>query len=639
MQCNPFRAVPCAGFLTRLARDRRGNVLAMMAAFMIPLAALAGSAVDIARLYTVKTRLQQACDAGVLAGRKSMTNNTIDTSENGQAQSFFKNNFRTGWFGTQNVAFTPSVTSDFQVAGKATADVPMTITTMFGQTTQTLVVTCQARYDVADTDIMFVLDTTGSMACAPADVNGCGPTRYKYTRSVDGTVAYANQEKSGSKIAALRSAVLSFYDTMADTADSSTHIRYGFVPYTMTANVGYLLQPSHMVNSWAYQSRQAVGDKVLKTNSSSNAGAMSQSSCMANYSRNPAVKTITRPDGTNGKVYAYAEDGTASAVTPVWSSANGGSCTLNRDTVIPVWRYQQWTYDVSVFKTGVSVADPTRVAGPPSKWQGCVEERSTRSSSSFDTGNVPPDLDPDTVPNTDDTKWRPLWPDVVYYRGNNPDNVDFTGNGTNPYGDVMASDTTPKSTDYTSMLLYQTNAQNAYSCPKRAQRLAVMSRGDVAGYVNADDFKAQGNTYHDAGMIWGLRLISPTGLFADDTSAWPGRQPPNRYIVFMTDGALETDPNDYGLYGIERYDRRIVGNDSPDGGTMTSYHNSRFVAECQVAKSKNITVFVVAFGKTLNSQLSACASPGQAYYAADSGALQTAFQRIASQVASLRISK
>lgn len=57
------------GILTRLARDRRGNTLAMMAIALIPITELGGSGVDIARVYMVKNRLQQACDAGVLTGR------------------------------------------------------------------------------------------------------------------------------------------------------------------------------------------------------------------------------------------------------------------------------------------------------------------------------------------------------------------------------------------------------------------------------------------------------------------------------------------------------------------------------------------------------------------------------------------
>ena len=59
-------------FLARLRRDKSGNTLAIAAAAFIPLVGIIGSGVDMSRLYIVKTRLQHACDAGALAGRKAM---------------------------------------------------------------------------------------------------------------------------------------------------------------------------------------------------------------------------------------------------------------------------------------------------------------------------------------------------------------------------------------------------------------------------------------------------------------------------------------------------------------------------------------------------------------------------------------
>ena len=53
------------GFLRRLARDRTGNTLAIMASGIIPLIAMVGGAVDMSRAYLASSRLQQACDAGV----------------------------------------------------------------------------------------------------------------------------------------------------------------------------------------------------------------------------------------------------------------------------------------------------------------------------------------------------------------------------------------------------------------------------------------------------------------------------------------------------------------------------------------------------------------------------------------------
>ena len=158
------------GFLGRLRRDARGNMLAFMAALLVPLAALSGSAVDMGRMYAVKTRLQQACDAGVLAGRKTMTDSTgWDSNAQNAAQSFFKSNFQSGWMSTKSVSFNPQKTTENQVSGTATATVPMAVMGMFGMGDRTVNVSCEARYDVADADIVFVLDTTGSMSCLTSD--------------------------------------------------------------------------------------------------------------------------------------------------------------------------------------------------------------------------------------------------------------------------------------------------------------------------------------------------------------------------------------------------------------------------------------------------------------------------------------
>lgn len=603
-----------------------------MAAMLIPLAGFSGSAIDMARLYTVKSRLQQACDAGVLAGRKSMAaDNTIDTSNSGQAQTFFNNNFNSGWFKTANVSFKPSVTSDYQVQGVASATVPMTIMAMFGQASRTLTVTCQARYDVADADIMFVLDTTGSMACTTADDNGngCGASVTSGQRG-DGTTFYYDVEESGSKIAGLRSAILSFYDTLAASADSSTHIRYGFVPYTSTVNVGAAitsLMPSYIAPKWQYQSRVLVGDANNGGSSTTNYTNVSSNTCNNYAGRTPAT--------------GYNPDGSAIRKTVSFSS---GTCAVTSQPLKPQWSYGQYSFDVSQFVSTLGttnlIIDPTKVDGTKVKWQGCIEERPTKVAASFDANSLPPDMDPDLVPNVDvdssglptsnDTRWRPMWPDVIYYRGGSGNVAAFTdnnSNSSNPLGDNI----------YYPNLGSASYLQAGYAtCVKPALRLQTMTRSQVSSYVNANDFKAIGGTYHDTGMIWGTRLISPTGIFKADTAPWPGRQAPNRYIVFMTDGQMETNQYIYGLYGLENYDQRVTGGSF---SSSDNYHNARFVAECQAAKNRNITVFVIGFGQTLNSQLTACASPGQAYYASDNAALTSAFQKIAQQVAMLRISK
>ncbi|MEY2927264.1 MAG: hypothetical protein RL367_1741, partial [Pseudomonadota bacterium] len=175
------------GLLNRLRSDVAGNTLAMVAAGTIPLVGMIGAGVDVSRSYLVKSRLQQACDAGTLAGRKFMAGGGWTASTAAQAQHFFANNFPTGAFGTSNIAFTPTIDASGQVAGTATAQVPMTVMTVFGNESTNLSVTCSAKLEISNTDVMFVLDTTGSMADCP-DNSSCN-------------------SGSGSKIVGLRAAV------------------------------------------------------------------------------------------------------------------------------------------------------------------------------------------------------------------------------------------------------------------------------------------------------------------------------------------------------------------------------------------------------------------------------------------------
>jgi Flp pilus assembly protein TadG len=70
-----------SGFFARLLRDRAGNTLAMVAAALFPLLGLIGGGVDMGRGYISQSRLQQACDSGVLAARKRLGTEAAVTGE------------------------------------------------------------------------------------------------------------------------------------------------------------------------------------------------------------------------------------------------------------------------------------------------------------------------------------------------------------------------------------------------------------------------------------------------------------------------------------------------------------------------------------------------------------------------------
>jgi Flp pilus assembly protein TadG len=624
------------GFLTRLARDRRGNTIAMMAAFLIPLSALVGSAVDIARLYVVKVRIQQACDAGVLAGRKFMTDSgtTLDPTATTQANNFFANNFKIGWMGTSSVAFTPVKTADNQVAGTASVVVPMTVMKMFSVAPTTLAVTCQARYDVADTDVMFVLDTTGSMACLPGGPDTCGTGTYSYTRPTTsggvpgyaGSTGYAVKELTSngsnvSRIDALRKAVLTFYDTFAANADPATHVRYGFVTYSSSVNVGQAIldkSPSYLVGSGGssdmpyYQSRHVYADYTIST-SDSTPNNRAQSACNGAAVRDPAAPLTYYSSGTATSTYYY------------WKTTGGYNstsyCVQRVDTLGPRWEYKQLRWDISALVNGAtSITDPTAVDGSKTQWLGCVETKvDNPGQTSFTTSSLPSELNPDLKP-TGDTRWWPHLQDIEYWRTATTDYSNGDDNNNRP---SMGS---------TSL------AQSGYTaCGKPAKRLGEMLRSDVYNYLYATDFVPQGGTYHDTGMIWGARMISPTGAWADDTATWAGRNPPNRVIVFLTDGVMAPNSNSYSMYGYEDYDKR-VGNGNTSN--LNTYHTNRFLAACAAAKARNVDIWTVELANSASTPMQTCATTAnQALYTTTGGGISAAFTTIAQHLAMLRITK
>lgn len=645
----PPRPVPPSpaprALLSRLGRDRTANTLVIMAMALVPISALAGSAVDMGRLYVVKSRLQQACDAGVLAGRKFMsttsTSTTLDANAVAQANTFFKNNFQQGWLDTGAPSFTPRKTADQQVAGVASVKVPMTIMKMFAASDVTINVACKARYDIADTDIVFVLDTTGSMACRPEhDEAQCNsyvnanpavaytrPASDSYaTAGYGGTTSYAVPESSaGSRIAALRQAVKDFYATMDASVDANTRIRYGFVTYTSTVNAGaaiMAMSPAYMMGGLTsgetadYETRVVTGEyEITDLRQVQQVNAGYNSCTNAASSRDPAA--------TNANAYPFrTTDGRATRVDYVWSDSR---CYKVTRTMGPVWTYRQAQLDVSKYITGAATQDPTKAIAATTRWDGCIEERQTQAATtSFTSASF--DLDPSLKPSSAAaTRWKPMWPDVTWARWNYGSTNEQSTNGDN-----MPSESPP----------VNAGAENRrrsgfYSCGKPIRRLEEMSAAQVAAYVDAVDFKALGGTYHDTGMIWGTRLLAPNGIFAADNVGRSGQTNPRKVIVFLTDGDMSPNQNLYGLYGIEYYDRRVSGGSF---GQLKAYHNARFLYECDQARQLGIDVWTVAIGLDSTPELTRCARVESQALATTSGSgLSSIFQQIAKQVAMLRI--
>lgn len=635
----------------------------MMAAAMFPLAGLAGGAIDMSRLYLVKSRLQQACDAGVLAGRRVMTGSSVTADANAmtQAQNFFNINLAQGAYGATIGAFTvsdvreggvPAGNATGRVAGRATASVPMTLMRIFGFTTTEMTADCEANLNIANNDIMFVLDLTGSMGCRPSGDSACFGT----PTQVGGV--WRVPESTGSKIAALRAAVSQFFTTLDSATPDTARLRFAFAPYSSSMNAAAILPAGSLAQSHVYSSRAAAMTlpewRPTGTtygnwgNSESFKGAISDSNC-TKYGNNEAFTqgTLTFPGGASNSPPSstiLSDNPPATRQYYRRNSWNGkgtgdGTCSREQRTGTTSWVrtnlfgfrefiYGQETYNVA--NASISVADLTlatrrdsirttstdtwneqelaakQAAGTATgvtvitkTWaRDCIEER-------FQNADI------DLLATTEDTRWKAARRDLVYYPSTN-----------------VNDDLQPQ------------QSANTFTCTMPAQRLQVMTQAQVDAYVSNPRFAPHGATYHDIGMIWGTRLMSKNGVFAaDHSTAAPNGRDVRRHIIFMTDGEMQPSLPAYATYGVEELDRRI----SPAGTNaagLTTLHNQRFATACNYARNNaDISVWVVAFGQTLTTDMINCANPGQARQANNPDELNSMFQEIAQKIAELRLSK
>lgn len=121
-----------SGFLRSLIKDATANTIAIGAAAMVPLLAMVGGAVDASRFYMAETRLQAACDAGALAARRAMADDTFTAEHKQIGENFFDQNYEDGMFGLENQSRNYVGTEEGEVNGTASGILPTSLMGIFG---------------------------------------------------------------------------------------------------------------------------------------------------------------------------------------------------------------------------------------------------------------------------------------------------------------------------------------------------------------------------------------------------------------------------------------------------------------------------------------------------------------------------
>lgn len=496
------------GFLGRLAQNEAGNVLFITAAAIFLLLAIAGVGVDASRAYLTHTRLQQACDAGILAGRKVM-GSTGELSDPVKAaiRDYVRFNLPGSIKGqfSNDTSIAPTLSPNDEIDLTLSTRLNTVILHMFGKHNIDMSVNCSARNDYSNIDIALVLDTTGSMACKPERnstdcsnwINGLRPysgSKHGKTMTIGGkTVTYVQEEISGggniSRMQVLRDALASFKTQMAvietefAKADSASRkrIRYAVVPFSQMVNVG-----------------NSIGTNGTTL-----------------YSRQP---------GWFNKTISY--------IGTCYSGRYSYECTQT-DTVTDNWIKQSW--------------------------DGCVEERATintitPSNSYIMKGpykNLPAgahDLQIDEAPTNSATRWTIAKPSLMSNR--------------------------------------------QYACPRAMMEFQEINNSNFNNYFAFNNgFVANGGTYLDLGMLWAARFLSREGLWASENPSEHNGWPVQRYVIFMTDGTVDTGNSGYSAYGPENYFRRITTDGTAN--TNNSNHTARWLMSCSAVKNMDTKIFVI----------------------------------------------
>ena len=526
-------------FLKDIAQDTRGGSLAIFAAALVPLVAVIGCGVDLSFAYLARAKLQNACDAAVLAGRQAMDGTVWTTANETEARKFFAFNFPDGTLGAEAVGFyvQQDVADSAQILGAAAANIPTALMSIFGYDRIPVAVECDARRDIGHNDVMLVLDVTASMGSAP---------------SIGGD----------DKIVRLRTAALGLHRVLQDSTGASI-TRFGIVPYSHTVNVARSLSNDDILDDqyysngdWTYEECELVGSSFT--------------SCL-NVTYDDKQSTGVYYEGSTRKYRAQKS----------YNSLGDRKVDLGQST---------WRLGSGASATAVRQAFRTSGAG-------CIEERP-----SIGKGAYPLEIE-DWVTQSDiDTRARDA-DDAARQFGR-----------------------------------YDPAVQEGYSaagCPSEAIPLASYpNEADFAAAINAATAEATGNTYHDIGLLWGARFLSPTGFFAADNPTERSGIPVDRHIVFMTDGMLATSLTYYSAFGIERYQNRVRGS-----GTQQERHQARFESLCDLVKADGVTVWVIAFDVTDIEDIEDCASSPAHFYVTDGSDLDEVFERIGRGIGNLRLTR
>lgn len=168
--------------------NERGIALIAFAAMAVGVVPIVGLSIDVGTLYTVKTKLSAAVDAGALAGAKALAEGadpgTQTTNAQTIAREYVQANFPVGYMATSNLII-PTPTVDTGVGNRrtvivsASAEAPLYFLHWFSS--NNVVVQASATTVRRDVNVSLVVDRSGSLQAS----GSCGALKAAAAGFVD----------------------------------------------------------------------------------------------------------------------------------------------------------------------------------------------------------------------------------------------------------------------------------------------------------------------------------------------------------------------------------------------------------------------------------------------------------------------
>ena len=636
------------GLLARLARDEGGASMAIMTAALFPAIGAIGSAVDMGRLYMVRSQMQACGDAAALAGARAF--NVDDGSpedRDNQVEAYFYGNFPEDYMSVTGLTLDPPNTPErFRIVDdinvttvSAQALVPMAFMQLFGVEPKLVTAVAQAEAQPRPLEVMVVLDNTGSMrANLPANSDGVVMTR----------------------MVALKESARSFVNILYQGGQERDEVALGFIAYDTTVNVGSILRSENIPVA------PVPGFNANFTYTNPATGLP------ATYTA--PLWSATNPLGWKGCVMADATVpnlGTDLSVqeTGAWDITRTLPGEGGHPAVRPYFVPPMYVPDRKTAPTNAQMGDPSDAYYSPVLFK-FVEPNNNlfrfdgadfNSAFGNALANSPAyrqtlynwyiglnqgaaNNSNDVVVRNDATGSYISKQDVdggAEYRIRY-DRIPNKGAWSNPASSIV----NPAGGSRDNINLDQTAWPSPnWQCPEPAVPVEYgRTRDFYNNHINNENgaiYPGNG-TLHHAGLLWGYRLLVRDDVFQRNN---PTNEEPRRALVFMTDGQTSVAT---GANGFSYPDRTYTWHGrfsdaaiSTDAGDLAAQSERRFAKTCAALRREQNApeVYIIALATTSAATLNmfqTCA-PGRVYRTSDPDQLRQAFDDIASELVDLHL--